>query len=308
MALFDRETQLIQILESLARTGNISQTGSELSLSQPTVSKLIRTQEKAYGVDFVDRSTHPLKLTYAGEYYLNKIRGIAQAYQTLGNNLSTYAADKHGRISLGINPSLAQVILPQILPQYHLRYPQIEVQLRERDSLALQQNVQNGDLDLYIGVTPAYNEALAYQHLYSDSGALVLPERLFPQTLPTKPLVDISPLVNGKDFILETSESDFQRTVDGYLTKYNISPNVVLQTANLTTACILATAGLGATIIPLSMPAHYLHDAPVTTLPLSPSVFQTEVKIAYNRERQLSAPVQAFIEMAIAAFDDPSLA
>lgn len=303
MAL-DRETQLIQILESLARTGNISQTASELALSQPTVSKLLRTQEKAYGVDFVDRSTHPLKLTYAGEYYLSKIRGIAQAYQTLSNNLTTYAADAHGRITLGINPSLAQVILPQILPQYHLRYPQIEVQLRERDSLSLQQSVQNGDLDLYIGVTPAYNAALAYQHLYSDTGALVLPERLAPQTLPSGPIVDISPLVNGKDFISETPDSDFQRTVDGYLTKYNITPNVVLQTANLTTACVLATAGLGATIIPLSMPTHYLQDTAVTTLPLAASVFQTEVEIAYHQERQLNTHVQAFIDMAIATFED----
>lgn len=302
MALFDRENQLIQILESLARTGNISQTASELFLTQPTVSKIIRTQEKEFGCEFIDRTAHPLKLTYAGEYYLTKIKGLAQAYQTMSNNLQAYATDLQGQLSIGINPSLAQVILPRILPRFHRHYPQIEVQLLERDSQTLQQLVHNGDLDIYVGVTPAYNRALAYRHLYNDGGMLVLPKALAPAKLPAAPLIDAAALLNGVDFIAETPDSDYQHSVAAYLTKYNITPNQILQTPNLTTACVLATAGLGATIVPNSMPKAYLKDHAVVCLPLDASVFQTEVQIAYNQERQLNEPLQTFIEMAITAF------
>ncbi|WP_461215502.1 LysR family transcriptional regulator [Lacticaseibacillus sp. GG6-2] len=303
MAMFDRENQLILILDSLERTGNISQTAAELFLTQPTVSKIIRTQEKEFGCDFIDRTVHPLKLTYAGEYYLTKIRQLAQSYQTLSNNLQAYANDQHGRITLGINPSLAQVVLPRLLPKFHLQYPQVELQLRERDSLSLQQSVQNGELDIYIGVTPTYNAALAYRRLYTDTAALILPARLAPKRLPSQPVADISPLVNGKDFIIETQDSDFQRSVDAYLTKFSVTPNIVLQTANLTTACILATSGLGATIIPMSMPQHYLlNHTTIATIPLASEALQTTVEIAYNQDRQISTPVQAFIDMALATF------
>ena len=299
MALFDRENQLIQILESLSRTGNISQTASELFMTQPTVSKIIRTQEKEFNCEFIDRTAHPLKLTYAGEYYLNKIRQLAQSYQTLSHDLQTYAQDAHGHISIGVNSSLAQVVLPQLLPLFHQRFPQVGIQLRELDSTVLQQAVQNGELDVYIGVTPAYNAALAYRHLYNDAGALILPERMQPKVMPDLPIVNVAPFVNGQDFICETPESDFQRTVDGYLTKYHIAPSTVLQTPNLTTACALACAGLGATIIPHSMPLHYLKDQAVCVLPIAESAFQTAVEIAYNQERHLTSPVQAFIDLAI---------
>ncbi|WP_407893069.1 LysR family transcriptional regulator [Lacticaseibacillus sp. N501-2] len=304
MALFDRENQLIQILESLARTGNISQTASELFMTQPTVSKIIRTQEKEFDCEFIDRTAHPLKLTYAGEYYLNKIRQLAQSYQTLSHDLQAYAQDAHGHISIGVNSSLAQVVLPKLLPQFHQRFPQVSIQLRELDSTVLQQAVQNGELDVYIGVTPAYNAALAYRHLYNDAGVLLLPKRLQPKTTPELPLVNIAPFVNGQDFICETPESDFQRSVDAYLTKYHIAPSTVLQTPNLTTACSLACVGLGATIIPRSMPKHYLADQNVCVLPLAESAFQTAVEIAYNQERRLSTLVQAFIDLAIQTFDE----
>ncbi|WP_054707426.1 LysR family transcriptional regulator [Secundilactobacillus paracollinoides] len=152
MKQLERERQMIQILEAIQAYGNVSQAAEALFMTQPTVSKIIRNQEKQYGISFLDRTEHPLKLTYAGEFYLDRVRKLVADYQTMTHDLNNFADNRVGRLTIGVNQSLAQVVLPAVLPEFHRRYPQIQVQLSEKTSATMEEEVLNQELDLYVAL------------------------------------------------------------------------------------------------------------------------------------------------------------
>lgn len=301
MKQLERERQMIQILEAIQAYGNVSQAAEALFMTQPTVSKIIRNQEKQYGISFLDRTEHPLKLTYAGEFYLDRVRKLVADYQTMTHDLSNFADNRVGRLTIGVNQSLAQVVLPAVLPEFHRRYPQIQVQLSEKTSATMEEEVLNQELDLYVGITPAYNERLHYQRLYTDGGALLLPKQWAVEHVPEEQL-DISPLINGKDFVVETERTGFQRIVNSYLTKYNVRPNIVLRTANITTAMSLTAGGMGATIAPQSALTPELL-ARTLVIKLTPTALQCDIAIVYNNQNEPTKQAQSFIDLATRIFE-----
>ncbi|GAX04182.1 LysR family transcriptional regulator [Secundilactobacillus pentosiphilus] len=298
MKVLTHEKQMIQVLEAVSKYGNISVVAQQLFMTQPTVSKLIRNQERQYGVDLIDRTQHPLKLTYAGDYYLTQIKQLVQSYQVMSHEMSQFADNQIGYLTIGVNPSLAQFVLPLLLPSFHRRFPQIKIRLIEQSSAEMEGAVISQKLDLYIGITPTYSPQLGYQRLYTDNGTLILPTAsLSPEELPTEPVADISPLVNGRDFIIETDTSGFQRLVNSYLTKYQVTPNIVLRTANIDTAANLTVGGLGATLIPTSALTPLIRQR-VQMVNLSPTAFQCDISIAYSTQHPRSNQAQEFIKLA----------
>ncbi|KRM87504.1 LysR family transcriptional regulator [Lacticaseibacillus thailandensis] len=297
------ERQLINILTEISQTGSVSQTAANLFMTQPTVSKLIRNQEKQYGVALIDRAQHPLRLTYAGEYYLRQMQQLVRSFQTVSNNLKAYAHTDVGRITLGVNPSLAQVILPQLLPEFHRRFPQVQIHLFEQPAVAMAQAVLAGDIDMHIGIGRTYDEALEHQRLFTDSAALIMPSRLLPPDFDANATPGIATLIHDQDFIAETDDSGFQHLVTSFLAQNEATPNIILRTPNLTTAVQLANAGLGATIVPASLLTATTLQGDTQIVPLPVTDFQADVAITYKVGMPLSEPVQEFLTLAQATFD-----
>lgn len=298
----NHERQLVDILTEISHTGSVSRTAANLFMTQPTVSKLIRSQEKQYGVALIDRAQHPLRLTYAGEYYLDQMQQLIRSYQNVSNNLKGYAGTTVGRVTIGVNPSLARVVLPQLLPEFHRRFPQIQIRLFEQSASNMAQAVLNGDIDLNIGTARTYDESLEHQRLFTDGAALVIPVRLLPENFDATHPGKVATLINGQDFIEETDDSGFQRMVTSYLTQTESDPNVVLRTPNLTTALQLASAGLGATIVPASLLAEQTVEADTQIVPLPIPEFQADVAITYKTAAQLNEAATEILNLARTIF------
>ena len=84
--------------------------------------------------------------------------------------------------------------------------------------------------------------------------------------------------------------------VTSYLTQTESDPNVVLRTPNLTTALQLASAGLGATIVPASLLAEQTVEADTQIVPLPIPEFQADVAITYKTAAQLNEAATEFFK------------
>lgn len=297
MAQLDRERQMIAILEKIAQTGSISMTAETLYLSQPTVSKLIRKQEQQYGATLIDRDSHPLRLTYAGKFYLAQMQNLTKSLAVVTNQLRSYADANVARLSIGVTQSLGSELLPQILPSFHAVYPEVRLQLVEYPSEAAEQALMNGDIDIYMGVALTYDPSLRYELLYHEPVCLVLPKALYPEPPAVTTITDASPLIAHQDLILETADSGFQRLIAGYLAKHNLQPNIVLRTANLITAKRLATAGMGAAFVPQSAIDDRINEAEVTILTFDSSELQLDISMAFSRRTSMTSVMRHFLAL-----------
>ena len=59
-----------QYIQTIASEGSITAAAKKLYISQPSLSQMVRQVEKELGVTLFDRTSLPLRLTYAGEKYL----------------------------------------------------------------------------------------------------------------------------------------------------------------------------------------------------------------------------------------------
>lgn len=289
------DEQLITLLETIQATGSISQTAAQLYLTQPTVSKLLKKYEHQLGVSLANRHHHPVTLTTAGQYYLQGIRELNSHRQHILAHLKTIATAAPSTLTLGINPSLAGVILPQIIPEFSRHHPATTIQLVEQAPATLLRLLTANKIDAYIGINPPHHQHITVDFLFRDTMALVLPSSW--QVTVTGAAPDIAPLIGDHPFIREKETSTFNHLVTSYLARYEIHPHTVLTADNIVTALQLARAGLGATIVPHSLLT--AQAAPVRAFSIPASSMQFTTALCINSDHQHSPILTSFRQFII---------
>lgn len=302
MTPLEKDKQFIRVLKTVAKLGNITAAAEKLFMTQPALSKLISQRERQLNTCLLQRHHHPLQLTYAGEYYLQRLQHIIAQYDSLYDGLATLNKTGYGRLTIGVTQSLGEQILPRLLPRYHALYPHVALRLVEYPSSEVEKELLNGSLDLYFGVLPVDNQKIRYQLLEREPVYLLLPPQHPAYQGPTKKvqvITDCRQLINHQPLILENKNSGFQRLIQQYLTKNNIDPQIVLRTASLDTGIKLVQNGFAAaTFVPKLVWQSHPTKQPIATYQLATNVLQSETFIAYKRDRLLTNQEKALIKMA----------
>ena len=114
---------------SLAQTRSFSRSAQLRHVTQPAFSRRIQALEGWAGVDLVDRSIYPTRLTPAGETFL------AQAHEMLGNLQATrnlmrsHQASSSDMIDFALPHTLAFAFFPQWLLDLRRSFPQLKTRL-----------------------------------------------------------------------------------------------------------------------------------------------------------------------------------
>lgn len=83
---------------TLADVGNFSRAADIRSITQPALSRHIRSLEEWAGVDLIDRSEHPMVLTKAGEKFKPLVQEITSALEAA--RIKAYSAQEQERATL----------------------------------------------------------------------------------------------------------------------------------------------------------------------------------------------------------------
>lgn len=133
---------------TIVEEGSITAAARKLYISQPSLSQMLRQIEKENGLELLDRSTVPMKLTYAGERYLECARTILMASEKLENQLKDIREENSGHLRLGFSIQRGMRIFPRIMPYFSTRYPNVSFELREAGSAKLEELLRYGEIDL----------------------------------------------------------------------------------------------------------------------------------------------------------------
>ena len=80
---------------------NFSKAAKKLFVSQPALSLMIKKSEKALGVQLFNRTTKPLSLTTAGEFYIEYIKKIKINEAELNQQLDLLRGQQKGTLAIG---------------------------------------------------------------------------------------------------------------------------------------------------------------------------------------------------------------
>ena len=155
-------------IRAIAQEGSITAAAKKLFISQPSLSQALRQAETELGVPIFYRKTTPLRLTYAGERYLQTAELIRAAVDRLDGQVRQIKMENSGRLRVGISIQRATQILPFAFPLFRARYPNVALELVEEGSARLEELVMQGQVDLAMAAVEATSPQLTYQLIETE--------------------------------------------------------------------------------------------------------------------------------------------
>ncbi|POZ61455.1 LysR family transcriptional regulator [Chromobacterium alticapitis] len=126
----------LQVFIRAADLGSLSAAARQLDLSPAVASAALKRLEAEVGAQLLARSTRSLRLTLAGERYLEHARTALSAVQAGGQALAQDRQALSGSLSLSMPSDLGRNALRPWLDDFLARHPGLSLQLRVSDRVA----------------------------------------------------------------------------------------------------------------------------------------------------------------------------
>nr|WP_240546303.1 LysR family transcriptional regulator [Paenibacillus artemisiicola] len=139
----------------VARRQSFTKAAQALYVSQPTISKTIKTIEDELGVVLFERSGKRIVLTDAGEILLAQAQQMVRTFDDMTARLGELTEAKSGRIRIGLPPMVGVSFFPGVIGGFRERYPNIALQLFEYGAKRVEAEVAEGKLDIGVTLLPA---------------------------------------------------------------------------------------------------------------------------------------------------------
>ena len=163
-----------QYILTIANEGSITAAAKKLYISQPSLSQMVRQVEKELGVALFDRTSLPLRLTYAGEKYLECAHTMIVANDRLENQLQDIRQENSGHLRLGISVQRGMRILPQAMPEFITRYPNVSLELRETGSVRMEDLLRYGEIDLAFAALESTSARFNYRLIEKETTGILV--------------------------------------------------------------------------------------------------------------------------------------
>ncbi len=227
---------------------NITTAAERLYTSQPGISKQVRQLEREVGVQLFSRKGKNLTaLTPAGATVVEYARRILRDVENIRSLGRELVAEDEGTLSIATTHTQARYVLPDILREFHERYPRVNLELHQGTSEQIASLVADNRVDFAIATEsrnafPELNLLPCYRW---DRIVLTLPDH--PLARSTEPLT----LARLAEYPLityvfsSTGESSFLQA----FAKENLEPNVVFTARDADVIKTYVRMGMGAGVI-----------------------------------------------------------
>ena len=223
-------------IRTIAQEESITAAAKKLYVSQPSLSQMVRQVESEYGVTLFDRTVSPLRLTYAGEKYLEAASVMLTANERLENELREIRQENSGLLRLGISVQRAMQILPVALPWFTMQFPKVSIDLREEGSARLEELLEDGEIDLALAAIESVSPRLSYTLIEKEIiGVLAGRGANIAQQLPPGTPVSLS-MIREDAFVSLKPGHSVRVVQDSLFHAEGLRPQILLETDSLEVA------------------------------------------------------------------------
>ncbi len=143
----DVSIRQLQYVVAVADTLGFHRASERCHVSQPTLSAQVAQIESALGVALFERDRRRVLITPAGEELVARARRVLLEVGDLIASAERARDPFAGTLRLGVIPTVAPYLLPDITPALTARYPKLHVVLREGRTADVMEQVNAGRLD-----------------------------------------------------------------------------------------------------------------------------------------------------------------
>lgn len=123
----------MQAYVRVVEAGTFTKAADSMGLPKPTVTRLIQTLESHLQTKLLNRTTRRVSVTADGAAYYERALRILSEMDELESSMSHAKTNPRGRLRIDVAAAVGQLLLIPALPDFHARYPEIQIDLGVSD-------------------------------------------------------------------------------------------------------------------------------------------------------------------------------
>lgn len=244
------DSNALKAFLTIVDQGSFSEAAEQLHLTQPAISKRLAALENQLGTPLIDRSNRQIRLTDSGSRLLPHARKILDEIHNARIALSPNSGQIEGELQIIASHHIGLHHLPKWLRRFKREHPHVTINLQfmESDAAYEQMRKRNAELafvTLSDSMLPSFNVFAQWP----DPMAFVVGSD-HPLATMLKPT--LADLAKHPALLPDTSTSTY-RVVSRLFLEANLPLQPQMPTNYLETLKMMASVGLGWSVLPLRM-------------------------------------------------------
>lgn len=279
----------IRAFLAVAELESFSLAAERLHITQPAVSKRIRQLEDSIKTALFDRIGKRSILTPNGRTFLPHAERILHEMKVFKADMSHQQKQPSGILKLATSHHIGLHRLPQVLRDFIIEYPQVDLDLHFMDSEDACVAIANNELELAVVTLPENpDQRLTLEPIWIDVLQVVL--------APDHPLASERNIERKQlleyPAILPSIGTFTRKIINSYFSNQKDNMKVILETNYLETIKVMVAANLGWSVLPVSMVDHSLVGRQLSGLDI-----ERPLGIVTRKNRTLSLSSEAMVTM-----------
>lgn len=285
------ELRQLRAFVEIAEAGSITAAAKLLRLTQPALSRQIKSLEEELDVALLERGAHSISLTPAGQILKSESIKLLRFSEAMVAKVQAEASGEPLRVAYA--PSLAGEFMAIAIERFTQLHPRVRVSLSDRSSAEMQDGLAAGKFDLILAV-PCPGDAVRWMPL-RDYGW----ELLMPANHPLAPREVVSPAdLDGQKLLLLEKEGypDYWNRVTRYFKDRGLQAKIAGEFDGRESLSAAVEAGMGIALVAQAGRRGRQQNDRSVLKPLEEEPARTVVAAGTVSDRDCPPRVLAFIE------------
>ncbi len=285
--------ELYKIFYHVALNGSFTRAANELMISQPAISRSIKTLEEQLNITLFVRNHDGITLSKAGKKIFEKVKIAMKQIESIDDDINELEEKYNFTVSIGTTNNIAKNILIPYIKEFHEKYPNIKIKIYSSSPSLLEKDIQNSVIDCAVSTFPlsliSKYERIKICEL--EDGAFVAKkyEYLLNKNIKLKDLENLPVLLITKGTNSRAQLDDFFKTND-----INIKPEMELSGTQLIKIFTENDFGIG--IMPKQLLKEELESNKLKELNLEKPLTKRDVTLIYSKDKAKNIGIATFLK------------
>ena len=289
----------LRYFHEVAECGSIRQAAERLYVSPSAVSRQIGKIEHEYGAQLFERTAQGVRLTQAGHILSTHLSATLRALQRARSEINDLKGLQRGEIAVHCIEGLIGDLLPQVISDYHAKFPNITFQIVVASSQRIFEALARGEAD--IGITlfdPGRSDVTPLITHREPLVALMSPRHPLARRRSLK-LADMAEY----EVVMPDATYAIRRLLDQAARAHAVTLNMLLTTNSIDLARSVARKGNAITVSPRFSAVRELALGELVAVRLAdPEFSHALTQVSARQGRGLTAAASEFVKTLQAAF------
>jgi DNA-binding transcriptional LysR family regulator len=277
--------------------GSINRAATRLHCAQPSLSLQLRNLEESLSVELFERHARGVRPTAAADRFYKHCISILGEVESAEQHMRDWAREIAGALTVGLIPTVTKSVLPQVLPDYTERLPNVDIRVVEAFSGTLTDWVVSGELDFAIITEPPSHEGLELRRLSAEPLAVVSGAKSgFTHRAPVS-LPELAPI----KLVLPSQQHSLRGMLERYIRVGNIAVERLLEIDGLFGALEFVHQSDWSAILPVTTVVGELASGKFVVNPITEPATMIEYYLIHQTQRPLMRASSELVDRIEAA-------